>query len=44
LWRALTTLDDDIMDVIWDVIASLPERRVSRELDRLYALQRDHSD
>ena len=36
MWTALTTLDEDVTDQIWDVVGGLPERAVSKELDRRY--------
>ena len=34
LWQALTTLDDDVTDHMWDVIRSLPNEAVSQALER----------
>ena len=39
MWTALTTLNDDVTDHMWDVLGALPEHPVSKELDRRYRSQ-----
>lgn len=39
MWTALTTLDDDVTDHVWDVLTWRPEHPVSKELDRRYRSQ-----
>ena len=40
MWTALTTLNDDVTDQMWDVLTwRLPEHPVSKELDRRYRSQ-----